>query len=100
MNDWICSKCNKEPKVMHSCDPNICVECYDKSEPGPPPTFNPGDRVTTPQGKGAVVYVIHGIDARSSSICVKLDAGRNYPHYHGTLILAELVKAEAKPKRR
>lgn len=100
-NDWICSVCKKVPKVMHSIEPNICVGCYEASEPGPPPTYNEGDRVTTPGGEGRVVYIIPGDDDRTSSVCVYLDSARNYSlHYKGTTYLAELVKPAAKKRRR
>ncbi|MCP4878280.1 MAG: hypothetical protein GY896_22740 [Gammaproteobacteria bacterium] len=106
MNDWTCSNCRKVPKVMHSINPNICAACYDASEPGPAPTYNSGDRVTTPDGAGVVLFVALGKDhksekanARNSAVCVKLD-GKKSKGYNGTLFLAELVQSCPKSKRR
>lgn len=100
MNDWKCSKCGKVPKLMHSTEPNICAPCYDSTDAGPPPTYNSGDRVTTPGGEGLVVYIIPGDDDRTSSVCVALDSSTNKYDYKGTLYLAELVKAAPKRRRR
>jgi hypothetical protein len=99
-DDWLCSKCLKHPKLMHSTDPNICADCYEASVPGPTPTYTSGDRVVTPDGEGTVSYIIAGENARSTSVCVIIDGARNYGHYKGGLYLAELVTPVKKRRRR
>ncbi len=96
-DSWLCSLCGKEPEVMHSTDPNICVKCYDAKAPGSPPTYVGGERVVTPHGAGTVHYVRLGKTDRDSSVSVLLDKKKNVVNYDGTLFLAELVTPE--PKR-
>lgn len=95
-DSWLCSLCGKEPEVMHSTNPNICVKCYNAQEPGPPPTYSSGDRVVTPHGPGSVHYVRLGETDRDSAVSVLLDKKKNVVNYDGTLFLAELVAPEPK----
>jgi hypothetical protein len=100
-NGWTCSVCGKEPKIMHSTEPNICADCFDKTEPGPAPHFTGGERVSTPDGEGVVNYVQPGENERDSAVSVFLDAlASTKPGYRGTLYLAEYVKEAPKRRRR